>query len=273
MQYQMTTRRKLAIATWSSPKEGNIYGKISVDLSDALRYIQYLRAQSGEHISITHVVGKAVAKALSTAPEVNGRIVFGRYVPHETVDVSFLVSLNEGTDLAKAKVSHIDQKSIVEIAADLREKSTCIRSGKDSEFEKSKSLLRVLPTWLLRPLVWMTGFLTGALGMEIKALGLERFPFGACIITSVGMFGIDEGYAPPTPFARVPVYIAITRIKDRVVARNGEVAVRPEVDLMATIDHRFMDGHQGAMLAKVIREGVEKPWLLDGLAELPKAHA
>ena len=33
-------------------------------------------------------------------------------------------------------------------------------------------------------------------------LGLEAFPFGSAVITSVGMMGLDEGFAPPTPFAR-----------------------------------------------------------------------
>jgi pyruvate dehydrogenase E2 component (dihydrolipoamide acetyltransferase) len=115
----------------------------------------------------------------------------------------------------------------------------------------------------------MTGYFTGALGFDCKPLGLEKFPFGACVVTSVGMFGIDEGYAPQTPFARAPIYLAVTKIKERVVAHNGQVIIRPELDLMATIDHRFMDGHQGAMLASKVRYMIENPWVLDGHAEMP----
>ena len=38
---QMTsTRRKLAIATWDGPREGNIHGKVTLDVSEALRYIE-----------------------------------------------------------------------------------------------------------------------------------------------------------------------------------------------------------------------------------------
>ena len=88
MSYKMSTRRKLAIATWSSPKEGNIYGKLTIDMRGALGYMRYLREEKGEKISITHLVGRAAGLALKEAPDLNGRIVFGKYIPHETVDLN-----------------------------------------------------------------------------------------------------------------------------------------------------------------------------------------
>lgn len=269
MNYKMSTRRKLAIATWSSPREGNIYGRVTLDMTRTLPYLDYLRQRSGEKVTVTHLVGRAVGEALKSAPAINGRIFLGEYIPHKTVDLAFLVTLDDGEDLAKFKVCDIDQKSIVDIARELKEGSKKIREGKDSEFEKSKPVIKMLPTWLIRPILWAMGYLTGAMGIRIHALGLEAFPFGAAIVTSVGMLDIDEGYAPPTPFARVPVYIAVMKIKDRVVAHNGQAIIRPELDLMATIDHRFMDGYQGSVMVRVLRKCIEEPWTLDGHIESP----
>jgi pyruvate dehydrogenase E2 component (dihydrolipoamide acetyltransferase) len=260
----MTTRRKLAIATWNAPREGNIYGKLTVDATEALAYIETLRRRSGEKVTVTHLAGKAVAMALARAPSLNGCIRLGRYVPHATVDVSFLVALEDGADLAKAKVRDLDKKSVAELATELRGAVERLRAGKDEEFEKSKGPLRILPTWLLRPVLWLTGWLTSSLGVSVKAFGLEAFPFGSCIVTSVGMFGIDEGFAPPTPFARVPVYVLVGAVSDRPAVVDGELRVRPQITLCATIDHRFMDGHQGGLLAKVVRDVLENPWQLDG---------
>lgn len=270
--YRMSTRKKLAIATWSTPTEGNIFGKLILDLSKTLPYIEYVQRTKGQKISITHIVGSALAKALKSAPDINGRIFLGRHVPHKSADIAFLVSLLGGSDLAKVKLCDVDKMTTTEIATALNQRADKLRKGKDAEFEKSKPLLRYLPTWLIRPILWLSGYVTAAIGLDLKILGLEKFPFGSCVITNVGMFGIDEGYAPQIPFARVPVYIAITRIKERVVADMGRVVIRPELDLMATIDHRFMDGHQGAMLAKEIRTMIENPWLLDGYSEMPFDH-
>lgn len=263
MSYHMSVRRKVAIASWSSPKEGNIYGKVSLDMSKALEYIDHLRKTSGLKITITHLVGKAAALALAACPDLNGRIFLGRYIPHKTVDLSFLVMVDGGKDLGKFKVSNMDKKSVVEIAQELSVGAERMRQGKDENFEKPKNLLRIAPTWIIRPFLWLTGYLTGAMGLSVKAVGLEKFPFGAAIITSVGMFGLDEGYAPPTPFARVPIYVTIPEIKKRAMVVNDEVVIRPMLDITATIDHRFMDGFRGASVAKMLRKYLEDPWLMD----------
>lgn len=261
--YRMSTRRKLAIATWSAPREANIYGKLTVDATQALAYIEFLRARTGEKISVTHLVGKSVAMALAKSPTLNGRVVLGRFIPFETVDIAFLVSLEDGNDLAKAKVVNADKKTLPEIAAELGNRSQRLRKGADSEFEKSKGAIRALPTWLLKPVVDLTGFLAGGLGLSLPALGVEPFPFGSCIVTSVGMFGLDEGYVPPTPFARVPVYILVGAVRERPTVEGEKVVSRPQLTITATIDHRFIDGHQLGTLAKVVRSILEDPWQLE----------
>lgn len=269
--YKMNLRRKLAIATWSAPREANIYGKLTVDATQALAYIESLRARTSAKVTITHLVGKAVAMALAQAPTLNGRVILGRFVPFDSVDVAFLVSLEEGQDLAKAKVCNVDQKSVMDIAAELRERSQRLRKGGDAGFEKSKDAIRALPSWALRPVVWMTGFLSGGLGLKLPALGVEPFPFGSCIVTSVGMFGLDEGYVPPTPFARVPLYILVGAVRrqpavETVAGPNGtveKVISVPQLTITATIDHRFIDGAQLGTVAKVVRSILEDPWQLE----------
>jgi len=264
-----STRRKLAIATWSSPREGNIYGKLVMDAGEAVAYVEHLRKTTGEKVTVGHIVGKAAAMAMKAAPGLNGRIVLGKYVPHETVDVTFLVALEDGRDLAKTKIPSADEKSVADIAKALAEGAGKLRGGKDADFEKSKGIVRALPSWLLKPMLWTTGFLTGSLGLA--AFGLEPFPFGSCVITNVGAFGVDEGYAPPTPFARVPVLILVGAVRDQPAVVAGKVVPRPLVTITATVDHRFIDGAQLGQLAKVLRKGFEEPWTLDGLAKAPWA--
>ena len=67
-----STRRKLAIATWSAPREGNIYGKLTVNAEPALAYLAALTEATGENVTLTHFVGKAVATALASSPGLNG---------------------------------------------------------------------------------------------------------------------------------------------------------------------------------------------------------
>lgn len=260
---KMSIRRKLAIATWSSPREGNIYGKIDLDVEEVLRFLDAVREKTDEKVTLTHFVGRALGEVLAAAPGLNGRIAFGRFLPFDTVDLSFLVALEDGKNLAKVKVTEVTDKKVSDIAAHLKARALLLRAGKDSEFEKSKPALRALPTWILRPLVWFTGWLSGALGMSIPALGVTPFPFGSAIITSLGMLGVDEAYVPPTPFARVPLYMMIGAIRERAVVHDGRVTARKMVTLTVTLDHRFIDGFQAGTLAKLMRELFADPWRLE----------
>ena len=188
---RMSTRRKMAIATWTPPREGNIYGKLTLDVGEALDYLEHVRRTTGEKVTITHLVGKAIGMALADAPGLNGRVVLGRFVPFDTVDISFLVVVEGGSDLAKVKVREVDRKSVADIAAELKAGAERVRSGQDDEFESSKGLMRALPTWIIRPLLYATSFVTSGLGWSIKFARISKFPFGSAVLTNVGVFGLD----------------------------------------------------------------------------------
>ena len=260
-------RRKMAIATWSAPREGNIYGQLTLDCTEAVRYMEHLRQTTGQKVTITHLVGKALGCALADTPSLNGRIVLGRYVPFETADVSFLVALEDGSNLFKVKLSRVDELPVAEIARQLSEGAARLHSKQDAGLKQAMNLLKMLPRPLVPLTLWLNGFLGGSLGVQSKLLGIERFPFGSAIITSVGMLGFDVGYAPPTPFARVPVLLLVGAMTPRpFVNAQGQLEVRPQVTVCATVDHRFVDGYQLGAVAKTFRRVIEDPWSLEAQA-------
>jgi len=256
-------RRKLAISTWRAPREGNIYGKLTVDATEAIAYLEHVREKTGEAVTVTHLVGRVVAEALAREPSLNGRIRFGKFIPHDDVSIAYLVAMADGSDLAKAKIDHVDRKTVAQIAAELRERATRLREGADDDWEKSKGVIRALPTYLLRPLLTLLGWVASSLGLQARALGVERFPFGSAIVTSVGMFGVDEGYVPPTPFARVPLYVLIGAVREQAVVEDGAIVARPILTITATIDHRFVDGFQVGAIAREFHRIMNDPWSLD----------
>jgi hypothetical protein len=52
---------------------------------------------------------------------------------------------------------------------------------------------------------------------------------------------------------------------------DGEVVVRDLLTVTATVDHRFIDGLQGGVLARSFRRVFSDPWALDGLDGPPAA--
>jgi pyruvate dehydrogenase E2 component (dihydrolipoamide acetyltransferase) len=84
---------------------------------------------------------------------------------------------------------------------------------------------------------------------------------GTFSITNLGMYNIDAFsaiIAPPQA-----AILAVGKIADRVVAVNGQPAVRPMMTLTLSSDHRVVDGAQAAVFLNDLAEAILAPanWL------------
>ena len=58
--------RKVASATWRGPLDPQIYGDLELDAAELLAFIQDARAATGVHVTVTHLVGRALAHAVAS---------------------------------------------------------------------------------------------------------------------------------------------------------------------------------------------------------------
>lgn len=251
--------RKIANATWTNPMDPQIYGDLEVDASAALDLIAEAR-RAERRITLTHVVGKALAHAFAENPDLNGRIHRGRFIPRETIDIFFIVSAERGSELSGVKVERADTKGVVEIADELHARTQRIHQGTDEEFGKTKSLLETVPPRVLRVLLRLSAWLSVDLDLDLPKLGIRRQSFGSAMVSSVGMFGIQHAYAPLASYYRVPLLVLVGEVQRRPVATaSDEVVVRPMVNLAATIDHRYLDGFHAARMARAVNAYMADP--------------
>ena len=82
---------------------------------------------------------------------------------------------------------------------------------------------------------------------------------GTFTISNLGMFGVDAFSAIITP--PQAAVLAVGRIADRVVAVNGQPAVRPMMTITLSSDHRVVDGAQAAAFLNDLAAALEKPAL------------
>ena len=70
---------------------------------------------------MTHIAIKTMAMILDAGRDtLNGKIIFDKYVPYETVAVTCLVEIGEGNDLAAITIDNCDKMTTVEIRNFLR---------------------------------------------------------------------------------------------------------------------------------------------------------
>jgi 2-oxoacid dehydrogenase/acyltransferase catalytic subunit len=251
--------RKIAGASWGRPLDPQIFGDIEVDAGALLTFLEAERERSGVHVTVTHLVGKALAHALAENPDVNVRLRRGRFVRRESVDVFFVVALSEGKELSGAKIRDADRKSAGQIARELVERAERLRAGEDTELGGSKRLLGRTPTWLLRWVLRFATWLVADLGVSLKRLGLPSDAFGSAIVSSVSTFGAERAYGPLNPWYRVPVLVLVSEVKEKAVVIDGEIVARPMLTLSATLDHRYLDGSHAGRLVRSARAYLGDP--------------
>ncbi|MGB9305562.1 MAG: hypothetical protein WCB92_18335, partial [Mycobacterium sp.] len=161
--------RKIAMATWRPRTDPTISATVDIEAPHLLEYIDKVRHATGQHITPVDLVGRAAGKVVEALPGLNGRVVFGSFLPSPTVDCFFVVSLRTdpvagveaaSTDLSGTVVRRINEKPPWVIAKELADRAGRIRHDKDPQFKQMKAMVKGLPPFLLRPLMAGVGFVT-----------------------------------------------------------------------------------------------------------------
>ena len=160
---------------------------------------------AGERITPTHLVGRAVAHALAAVPELNVRIRHGRVIPRDSIDVFFITAVDRGNDLSGVKIESVDQRTAIDVARELAERSIRLKTGNDPQFARTKRLMNALPPSILRIALRAGTLVTQGLQRDVPQLGLVRSPFGSVMVSSVGMLGLPQGFAPLAWMYDVPL--------------------------------------------------------------------
>lgn len=262
----LSSWRRMAAVAWSPPDDPTIYGTIDLDMTNAQKFLKKESKRTGEHLTITHLVTKAMADTLAAHPECNCIIRRGRVFERDNIDVSVLVAVapeddhhEQEADLSEALIRNADQKNIADIAREIREGARKVRKHEDPLLERTKQLFQNLPPAILGPMLRLVSRLQYDFNLDLSGVGIPNDPFGSAIVTSVGMLGITEAFPPLLTFTRVPVLLAVGAVEDKPGVRAGEVVIVPMMRIAATFDHRVIDGFQGGKLGKTFKEIMQNP--------------
>jgi pyruvate dehydrogenase E2 component (dihydrolipoamide acetyltransferase) len=271
----LSSWRRVALSAWGSPRDPTAYGAVDLEATRALEAVRARSAETGVRITLTHLVGKALAGALAERPEMNGFVSRGELVLRDTVDVFFQVAFFErasseetgaalrskrsDADLAGAKVARADEKSVEAIARELAEKAAMVRAKVDRNAQRGAKTLSRLPHRLVGAATRLGGYLSYDLGFDLSGAGIPHDAFGSCMVTNVGTFGIPLGFAPLLELSRVPLVVTLGAVETRPSVVGEHVVPRPRVQIGAAFDHRVFDAYQASGLVEHVRAAFADP--------------
>lgn len=262
----LSTWRKISLNTWSEPDNPTIYGVLEVEVNDLLEFLATRSEEAGVKCTMTHAVTRAVAMALSKYPDANVLIRGRRIWARSDVDVFLQVAMpvpgsTDKADLSGAVIRRADTKRVEQIAQELHDQAAAVRARKDGQMARTRGLLKILPSPVMRWSLAALGYLQYELNLAVP--GSPRDPFGSAMVTSVGMFGVSQAFAPLVTFSRCPIVTLIGQVEDRPVVRDGEIVARSMCTITGAFDHRVLDGYLAGRFGGAIRNILHEPQRLD----------
>jgi pyruvate dehydrogenase E2 component (dihydrolipoamide acetyltransferase) len=82
---------------------------------------------------------------------------------------------------------------------------------------------------------------------------------GTFTISNLGMYGVERFVAVLNP--PQAAILAVGAIEERPVVRDGEVVVRPVLEMTLTCDHRSLDGATASEFLRTVKQFLEEPGL------------
>jgi len=202
----------------SKPGAPHFYLETSADMRRLVALREQLEELEQGPVSLNDLVVKAVAEALSRHPEVNAAWGADAIVRRGSVDVGIAVALDDG--LVTPVVREADRKSVLEIAAEIRELAGRAREKR------------------LRP---------------------EEYQGASFTISNLGMFGVEAFYAVINPPEAAILAVGAVRKVPWVDDATGQLVAMERVRLGLSCDHRVIDGATGARFVQTLKAILESP--------------
>jgi pyruvate dehydrogenase E2 component (dihydrolipoamide acetyltransferase) len=211
---------------------------IEIDMTKAGESIRLFR-EKGHRVTFTHLIIRAAGMALARNPLLNVMLAGNKRFYPKTVTIGVSVA----TDSFVAPVLVIgepDKKPVITIAREMAER-------KNGLVAEAEGLLKNLRRW-----GWLIPFSFGRRWvLRLMARNFENRQKLSGTIQVTSLRRTDTTI--PLTFSCTAV-LGIGRVGDRVVAVNGQPAVRSTLNLTCTSDHRVWDGMAGeTFMAEVKR--------------------
>lgn len=203
---------------------------LDVDMS-AAKALQEEQRRAGARVSLAALLIRAAALVLTRHPELHQLMVGTRRLWPGQVDIGLSVA-NEAFAAPVLRLEDVGNKPLPALNDELATRVPQVREQDTRILQQLRRWGWLIPTGFLRRLV---------LKLFFGVLTLRRKLAGSLAVTVLPTVDVVVPY-----LFTAPAVLAMGRVADRVVAVDGQPAVRPTAMLTCTADHKVWDGQRAA---------------------------
>ncbi len=253
--------RLLTGAFRHDPTGPTVQCNVDVDMTRAIAYRERFIAEHPDvALTFNDMIIKAAANALPDFPlytcSFNGEF---RLFQGQSIDIRFSVA-HGGRYLVGALVREADKKTLPEVAAAARKSMAALSERDEDAATGWRGRLGAVP---LLPL-GIRALQRGGRALGVGLPPLQRWFMarrqraqGTFSITNVSATGVRQMEGPIVAPEILHLMVAATRSVP--VLKDGLLATRPMMPLIAKIDHRMTDVGPASVFLHAVRENLEDP--------------
>ncbi len=242
-----------------------------IDLTNAYAYLEAKNAGDPVYkYNVFQLVVTAIVKVLTLRPKMNRFIVNSNFYQRDEVSASFVVKKifsDKGAE-ALAFLHTEPTDTIDSIHEKIYEQVSSCRSEQIDSSTESMDILNKLPRWVARAAVRFIMFLDRHGWVPQDMIATDPY-YSSCVLSNLGSIKLKSGYHHLTNWGTCSMICLLGEIKKTPVFDDeGNVTMRPTIDLGLTIDERLADGYYYSKSVRLLAKLLEHPELL----ELPLAE-
>jgi pyruvate dehydrogenase E2 component (dihydrolipoamide acetyltransferase) len=211
---------RMAYSAFTAP---HINLSLRVDMTEAMRLrervLEPIKVQTGQRVSYTAILARAVATVLPRHPYLNASLSEGNIILWDDIHLGIATSVEE--NLIVPVIREAQSKSLGQIVSSMADLTDRARNRRLTPSE-------------------MTG--------------------STFTISNLGMFGIESFTAIINP--PEAAILAVGKMIDTPVVHEGQIVLRPLMEITACADHRVADGATVARFLADLKDVLENPYLL-----------
>ena len=258
-QTQSNISKKINYSSWSNPYDPQTYTTLKLDITKIIPYLKKKEEEIKIHLTPTIFAIKLMSIILKKYPEVYGYIKFGIYDIKEGVDICCLVEVGGGKELANTTIINCEKKNFQEIHKEFEANVKSLKSRKNKDQVFKMKIFKFIPTFLSGSFTQIVSYLS-SIGLKFESIGIKKFEFGSCVITSIGSLGIEDSFAPIPPLTFAPLLLTLCQ-KYNVNKKNeeGKIEKKTYLRMNFTADYRFFSSRTATAMFKDIHLFGEDP--------------
>jgi hypothetical protein len=227
--------------------------EIEVEAALQLLDEQNARRPPDRQITLFHLYLRALAFGLHTRPGVNRFTAGGRLWQRDGAWISFIAkqAIEDGSKMLTVKRRFEENESLDEMVDAVLEAVRGRRGGKKTRADKEMNLALLLPSFLIRIVVFLIRT-ADSLGLYPKK-AIEDDPlFTSIFVANLGSLGMDAGYHHLWEYGSCPMFAMMGKVQER----HDGVKV---ICCRYSYDERIEDGLYAGITLAGIKERMENP--------------